>query len=82
MERERDERQEAAGLVLLLAQPQQVVDPFFVRLDVSVQHRAMRRDAEPVRSVVRVEPVVGMLLPRRDQLAHAVGEDLGAPARQ
>ena len=80
MEGERDEGEEAAGLVLLLAQPQEVVDPLLVRLDVAVEHRAVRRDAEPVRRVVREEPEVRVLLARRDQPAHAVGEDLGAAA--
>ena len=71
-----------AGLVLQLPQPQQMVDPLLVRLDVSVEHRAMRRDAEPVRRAMRVEPKVGMLLAgsdeatlagrRRSQLRHRV----------
>ena len=82
VERERDEGEEAAGLVLLGAQPEQVVDPLLVRLDVAVEHRAVRRDAEPVRRVVGAEPEVGVLLAGRDELAHAVGEDLGAAARQ
>ena len=70
-----------ASLVLLVAQPQQVVDALLVRLDVAVEHRALGRDPEPVRGVVDVEPLVGMLLARRDQRADAVGEDLGASAR-
>ena len=82
VERERDEGEEAAGLVLLGAQPEQVVDPLLVRLDVAVEHRAVRRDPEPVRRVVGAEPEVRMLLAGRDELAHAVGEDLGAAARQ
>ena len=80
VERERDEREEAAGLVLLVAQPQQVVDALLVGLDVAVEHRALRRDPQPVRGVVHVEPLVGVLLARRDERAHAVGEDLGAAA--
>ena len=80
MERERDEGEEAVGLVLLLAQAQQVVDALLVGLDVAVEHRALRRDPHLVRGVVDVEPLVGMLLARRDQVAHAVGEDLGAAA--
>ena len=82
MERERDEGEEAARLVLLVAQPEQVVDPLLVGLDVAVQHRAVRRDAEPVRGVVHVEPDVRVLLPGRDEPAHAIGEDLGAAAGQ
>ena len=36
----------------------------------------------PVRRVVHVEPDVRMLLAGRDELAHAVGEDLCAAARE
>ena len=60
-------------LVLLLAQAQKMVDTFLVRLDVAVQHHAVRRDAEPVRGVVRVEPVVGMLLAGSDEKSGARG---------
>src|SRR5579884_2192075 len=65
VEGERDEGEEAAGAILLLAQPQQVVDPLLVGLDVAVEHRALRRDPEPVRGVVYVEPLVGVLLAGR-----------------
>ena len=82
VERERDEREEAAGPVLLVAQAQQVVDALLVGLDVAVEDRAVRRDPEPVRGVVDVEPHVRVLLARRDEAADAVGEDLGAAAGQ
>ena len=78
MERERDEREEAAAAVLLVAQPEDVVDPLLVRLDVAVEHRAVRRDPEPVCGVVDVEPDLRALLAGRYEPAHAVGEDLGA----
>ena len=80
MERERDEREEAARAVLLVAQAEDVVDPLLVGLDVPVQHRAVRRDPEPMRRVVHVEPDLGRLLARRDEPAHAIGEDLRATA--
>ena len=82
MERERDEGEEAAGPVLLVAQAEEVVDALLVRLDVPVEHRAVRRDPQPVRGVVHVEPDLGRLLARRDEPPHAVGEDLGAAARK
>src|SRR5206468_5847998 len=72
MERKRDEGEKTAALVLLLAETQQMVDPLLVCLDVPVEHRAVRRDSEPVRSVVRVEPEVRMLFPRRYQQSQAV----------
>ena len=82
VEGERDEGQEAAGLVLQVAQAQQVVDPLLVRLHVAVEHRAVGRDAEPVGGAVGVEPEVGMLLARGNQTAHAVGEHLGTASGQ
>ena len=80
VERERDEREEASGLVLLLAQPQQMVDTLLVGLDVSVEHCAVGRDPEPVGSVMRAEPEIGMLLARRDEPADAIREDLRTAA--
>ena len=68
--------------VLLLAQAKDVVDALLVRLDVPVEHRAVRRDPEAVRGVVHVEPDLGRLLARRDEPPHAVGEDLRAAARK
>jgi hypothetical protein len=82
MERERDEGEEAARLVLLLAQPQQVVDALLVRLDVAVQHRAVRRNPQSVRCVMCVEPEVRMLLAGSDQPPDAIREHLGAAAGQ
>src|SRR2546423_1930960 len=73
VERERDEGEEAARLVLELADPEDVVDTLLVRLDVTVEDRRVRRDPQRVRGPVRVEPEVRMLFPGRDQLAHAVG---------
>ena len=81
MERERDERQEAAGPVLLVAQAEQMVDPLLIGLDVAVEQRAVRGDAHPVGRVVDVEPDVGMLLARCDEPPHTIGEHLGAAAR-
>jgi hypothetical protein len=80
VEGERDEREEAARPVLLVAQPEHVLDPLLVRLDVPVEQRAVRRDPHPVRRVVRQEPEVRMLLAGGDERAHAVGEDLRAAA--
>ena len=55
---ERDVGEEAARLVLQRAQRQQVVHPVFQRLDVPVQHGAVRGDAELVRLAVHGEPLV------------------------
>src|SRR4029453_14755385 len=59
-----------------------VVAALLVCLDVAVEHRAVRRDSELVRGVVDVEPDVRVLLPGRDQPAHALPQPLRpAPTR-
>ena len=59
-----------------------MVDTFLVGLDVAVEHRAVGRDAQAMRRVVRQEPEVRMLLAGRNEPAHAICEHLGAAARQ
>ena len=49
MKRQRDERLEAAGLVLQLAQAEQMVDAVLRLLDVAVEHGRVRAQAELVR---------------------------------
>ena len=79
---EGDEGQEAAGLVLLLAQAQHVLDPLRVGLDVAVEHRGVGLDAEAVRDPVDLAPAVGVgLAGEAERLLEAGGEDLGAAAR-
>src|SRR5581483_7794013 len=80
-ERPGEKRAEAAGLVLQLADPAHVLDALFDRLHVAVHHRRRRRDAETVRLAHDAEPFARLRLLRRDDLAHAVDEDLRAPAR-
>ena len=82
MERQRDERLEPAGLVLQRARPQHVIDALFGRLDVPVEHRHVGAQAEPVRGPVDLEVPLGAALVVGDLPAHALGEDLGAAARQ
>ena len=82
MEGERDEGQEAAGLVLQVAQAHEVVDALLVGLDVAVEHRAVGRHPEPVRAPWTCEPFVGGAPCPAHHAPHAVGEDLRAAARQ
>ena len=78
---EGNEGDEPAGGVLLLAQPQQVVDALGQRLDVAVQHRGVRLDAERVRDAVDLAPPLGIGLARvLEQLREPRREDLGAAA--
>ena len=76
-----DERGEAAGLVLQLAQPQQVLDALLVGLHRPVHHRRRRAQAGAMRVAHDVEPLVGgRLAVAVQQLAHAIDENLGAAA--
>ena len=70
-----------AGLVLQVAQPQQVVDALLDRLDVPVEHRRVGPDALAVALARDLEPALARDLVLADDVAHAPGEDLGAAAR-
>src|SRR5215210_644166 len=82
LERPRDERAKAAGLVLELPDPAHVLDALLERLDVPVHHRGGCGHAEAVRGAHDVEPLLRSRLLRRDLVAHAIDEDLGAAARE
>ena len=82
MERQRDERLEAAGFVLQLAEPDQVVDAVVRLLDVAVEHRAVRAQAELVGRAVDFEPAAGVGLVLADLVADFGMEDLGPAAGQ
>ena len=82
MERQRDEGLEPAGLVLELAEPDQVVDPMLGAVDVAVEHGGVGVQAEPVGRAVDVEPALGRGLGAADLLADFGMEDLGAAAGQ
>ena len=74
-----DERGEAAGLVLQLAQAQQVLQAFFERFDGAIHHRGGRAKARMVRLAHHTQPLVCRRLSVAvQQLPHAVDEDLGA----
>ena len=78
----RDERGEAAGLVLKRAQSQQMLDALFVGLHRAVHHRRGRAKAGPVRVPHDVEPLVGGgLAVAVQQRAHAIDENFRAAAR-
>ena len=82
MERQRDEGLEPAGLVLKLAEPDQVVDPVLGAVDVAVKHGGVGVKAEPVGGPVDVEPAFGRGLGAADLLADFGMEDLGTAAGQ
>ena len=80
--RERDVAQEPAGLVLQRAQCEQMIDAVLERLDVPVEHRAVRWDAELVGFAMDREPFVATELAVGDRRARGRREHLGAAAWQ
>ncbi len=82
MERERDERLQAAGLVLERARAEHVIHPLLDRLDVPVEHRDVGAHPEAVREPVDREVAVGAALVVADLLPHALSEHFRAAARQ
>ena len=65
-----------------LADPHQVVDPLFHRLDVAVEHRDVGAHAQSVRRAMDRRVAIAVALVVADLAAHALGENLGAAARQ
>src|SRR5262249_47272006 len=82
MERQRDERLKAAGLVLQFTQADQVVDAVAGFFDVAVEHGGVGAQAELVRLAVDANPRVGVGLVFADLVAYLGVEDLGAAAGQ
>ena len=82
MERQRDERLEAARLVLQFAQPAEVIDAVARFLDVAVEHRGVGAQAEFVRLAVDAEPLGGVGLVFADFIADFGMENLRAAAGQ
>ena len=80
VKRQRNEGLKAARLVLQRAQAQHVVDPLLGRLDVAVEHGAVRAQPHLVGHPVNLQPLVGVALVVADLLPHAGREDLGAAA--
>ena len=60
MKGQRNERLKAAGLILQLAQPEQVVDAVVGVLDVAVEHRGVGTQAELMGRAMDVDPAAGV----------------------
>ena len=82
MKRQRNERGETVRLVLQTAQGQEMLDAFLFRLDVSIEHRGVRPQADFVRRAGDVEPLLPADLVVADDLPHARMKNFGAAARQ
>ena len=68
--------------LLLLAHAQQVPRPVHGAVDVAEHDRVVRAEAEPVRRVVHLEPLVGRHLVGADDAPHLVVEHLRGRSRQ
>ena len=82
MEREEHEGLEAARLILDLADRDEMLQALLDRLDMAVHDGGIRADAEAVRRLHRLDPLIRRRLLRADDRPHAVRKDLGAAARQ
>ena len=82
VEGQRDERLEAARLVLKLAQPEQMVGAMKRVFDVAVEHRGVASQAERVGRAVDCEPLLRVGLVLADLVANLRMEDLGTAAGQ
>src|SRR5687767_10135448 len=82
MKSERDERLEAAGLVLQRARPQHVIDALAGCLDVAIQHRDVGLHPEAMGNPVNIEVTIGAALVMADLLADALGKDFRPSTRQ
>ena len=78
MKRQRNERLEAAGLILQRSRTHHVIDTLAHRLDVAIQHRDVGRHPELMRDAMNGEIAIGVALVVADLLAHSFREDLGA----
>src|SRR5258708_2188494 len=79
---ERNVGEEAVGLVLEIAKHREMLNSVLNGLDVSVKHRAVRSNPEPVRGPMDIDPVLGRELFIGDRHAHALAEDFGSAAGQ
>ena len=77
-EGEWDQALESVRLILQIAQRQQVIDPFLGRLDVTVEHCAVRRNTGGMHDSGDFEPPVTVGFVIADLTAHSFGEDLRA----
>ena len=82
MERQRNERLEAAGFVLQLTQPDQMVDAVIGVFQVAVEHRGVGAQAQLMGRAMDVEPAAGVGLVLADLVAHVGMKDLGPAAGQ
>ncbi len=80
VERERNEPEEAARLVLQRADAHEVIDAVLDRLDAAVEHRDVRLDAVLMAELRDLEPAFAGDLVAADDVAHTLLEDLGAAA--
>ena len=81
MERQRDEGDEAVGIVLQLAQLDQVIDAVLFIFNVTVEHGAVGMQAEFVSDPRGLQPFGAVDFVIADDAPHALAEDFRAAAR-
>ena len=80
MKRQRNEGVEAVDAGLRFAQPDQMIDSVFERLDVAVEHGGVAGHALAVQLLVNLDPICARDLVRANLCARRFGEDLGGAA--
>ena len=80
LKRPADECGKPTARVLLVAQPLQVLDAILDRFDVAKHHRRTRLQAELVRHLHHLEPLVALTFERRDSLPDGIDQNLAAAA--
>ena len=81
VKRERDKALEAAGLVLLFAKSDEMIDAVLDRLDMAVEHRGVGLEAGFVDLAGEFEPAVAVAFVVADPRTRRFGKDLGTAAR-
>src|SRR5258708_6630431 len=78
MKSQRNKRLESVSFILKSTQTDKMVGPVFFVLNVAVEHRGIRFEADFVRRACGIEPLVAVNLVVADNAAHALIEDFSS----
>ena len=59
-----------------------MVDPVFIVLNMTVQHRCIRLQSDLMRQLCRIQPLIAVNLVVANDMSHPIGKNLRASARQ
>src|SRR4051794_30022215 len=79
---ERNVGEESTGLILQIAQHPEMLDALLDRLDVTVEHRAVRSNTESVRDAMYFDPILTSELLVGDVHANTLPENLRSATGQ